>query len=209
MAPAHRDGREGRDLLRGALADLRKVKTTGVIPRSQARTIAVSSRPLMTVSRVQNTLRWVGATPLRFSPGFSSTSTLSSTKSVPRRSQTATTGSTRLVPASSTTRGLSCSGPRTTAPVPGSSQPRGLSSSSSRSTPPSRSTPRTSSVRGSQDASGFEHMNIAVSNDSMPAAAVNIALCSVSASTLAKYKLKKRGKSISLVFLLYFVYIMH
>ena len=41
MAPVLREGRDGRDVLRGALADLMKVKTTGVVPRSQARTVAV------------------------------------------------------------------------------------------------------------------------------------------------------------------------
>ena len=41
MAPILREGRDGRDVLRGALADLMKVKTTGVVSRSQARTVAV------------------------------------------------------------------------------------------------------------------------------------------------------------------------
>ena len=42
MAPVPREGRDGRDVLRGALANLMKVKTTGVVPRSQARTVAVT-----------------------------------------------------------------------------------------------------------------------------------------------------------------------
>ena len=43
MAPVHHEGRDGRDVLRGALADLRKVRTDGVVPlpRSQTRTVAV------------------------------------------------------------------------------------------------------------------------------------------------------------------------
>ena len=132
MAPVHHEGRDGRDVLRGALADLRKVRTAGVVPlaRRQARTVAVpwtsrtrisasigvsvpstgsgfstlpprtvarsvpvldfaslnsavSSRPLMTVSQARDTLRWVGATPLQFSGGVSSTPTPSSTWTVP------------------------------------------------------------------------------------------------------------------------------
>ena len=123
-------------------------------------TSAVSNRPLMTVSQARDTLRWVGATPLQFSRGVSSTSSPSSTWTVSRRSQTTAPscsidGSARLVPGSSQTRGLSCSGARSTGPVPGCFQTRGLSCSGARSTTllvPSRSTPGTGSVKSSQDA---------------------------------------------------------
>ena len=54
--------------------------------------------------------------------------------------------------------------------MPGSSQTRGLSFSGTRSI-----SPGASSVRSSQDTFPLEDMNNAVSNDSMPAVAVNIA----------------------------------
>ena len=220
MAPVHHEGRDGRDVLRGALAVLKEVRTARVVllASSQARTVAVpltsrtrhsasigvsveprgsgfstlppgtvarsvpvlghaslnsavSSRPLMTVSQARDTLRWVGATPLQFSRGVSSTptpsSTVSSTWTVPRSSQTTApscshAGSTGPVPGSSQTRGLSCSGAGSTGSVLGSSQTRGLSCSGARSTTPlvpSRSTPGTGSVKSSQDTFPLEDMN--------------------------------------------------
>ena len=70
MAPVLREGRDGRDVLRGALADLMKVKTTGVVPRSQARTIAVP---------------WTSRTRLSDSVGVSVPSAASGSSTFPAR----------------------------------------------------------------------------------------------------------------------------
>ena len=215
MAPVHQEGCGGRDALRSALAVLKEVRTTrAVLPpassqawaavpvpwtsqtrhsatfgvsvpprgpgfstlpsRSFARSdhargfqtvatldSAVSSTPPMTVSQARDILRRVGSTPLKLPRCVSSSSALSRTAS-------------------------------SSWSIPRSSQPSTQSCSSARSTTlsvPSRPTQRPGSVEVSEDPFQLEDKNGAVSNNSMPAEAVNIALCSVSASTLAKYKL--------------------
>ena len=218
MAPVHLEGCGRRDALRSALAVLKEVRTTGaVLPpvRSQAwaavpvpwtsrtrhsttidvpvrprgsgfgtlpsrglpRSVparghqavatlnsAVSNRPPLTVSQARDALRKVVSTPLKLPRG----ARLSSTPSRPVSSSCS--GSR-----SSQTRASSCSGARSAT----------LSAVSS----PGPSTQGTSSLEVSEEPFQLQDKNGAVSNNSMPVEAVRIALSSVTALTLSKYKL--------------------
>ena len=147
MAPVLPEGRDGRDVLRGALADLMKVKTTGVVPRSQARTVAVpctrrtrlsdsvgvsvpstascsSTSPARTIAR---------SIPVLGHTNLTSAVANSQFLTVPQRwvgtrggNSASTTSSAWTVLGRSQTIPPSFSNDRSAGPLPGSSQTRGL-----------------------------------------------------------------------------------
>ena len=125
---------------------------------------AVTSRSFLTVSQARDALRRVVSTPLKLPRG----ARLASTPSRPVSSSCSGTRSSR--PSAS-----SCSGPR--------------SATVSAFSSPGPSTQRTSSVEVSEEPFQLQDQFGAVSNNSMPVEAVRIALSSVTASTLSKYKL--------------------